>query len=61
MCVCVLFVLVQGSTGRHTAGQSFNSSPLEVRDAGNVGGNDGHRVRRVHEKAVFTQNHVTVL
>lgn len=57
----VMLLLVQGSTGRHTAGQSFDSSLLEVRDAGNVGSNDSHRVWRVHEKAVFTQNHVAVL
>lgn len=57
----VWFLLVQGSTGRHTAGQSFDSSLLEVRDAGNVGSDDSHWVWGVHEKAVFTQNHVTVL
>lgn len=38
------FLLVQGSAGGHTASQSFDTSLLEVRDAGDVGGDDGHRV-----------------
>jgi len=54
-------LLVQGSAGGHAAGQPFDAGPLEVRDAAGVGGDDGHRVRGVHEEAAFTQHHVTVL
>ncbi len=54
-------LLVKGSTGGHATGQSFDTSLLEVRDAGDVGGDDSHGVWGVHEEAVFTQHHVTVL
>lgn len=43
-CYVVWFLLVQGSTRGHTAGQSFDTSLLEVRDAGNVGSDDSHGV-----------------
>lgn len=55
------FLLVQGSTGRHATGQSFDAGLLEVWDAFDVGSNDSHRVRGVHKEAMFTQHHVAIL
>lgn len=57
----ILFLLVQGATGGHAAGQAFDAGLFEVRDAGNVGTNHSHRIRRVHKEAMFTQHHVSVL
>lgn len=59
--LCFFYSLVQSSTGGHAAGQTSDPSLLEVWDAGNIGSDGSHGVRGVHEKAVFTQNHVTVL
>lgn len=52
---------VQGPAGGHAAGQPAHPGLLEVRDAEDVGSDDGHRVRGVDEEAVLAQNHVPVL
>lgn len=56
-----LVLLVKGPAGGHAACQTFNTSFLEVWDAGDVGTNHCYRVRRVHEESMLTKNHVTVL
>ena len=53
--------LVQCGAGGHAARQALHACPLEVRDAGDVGRDDGYRVRGVDEEAVLTEHHVAVL
>ena len=53
--------LVQRGAGGHAARQALHARPLEVGDAGDVGRDDGHRVRGVDEEAVLTKHHVAVL
>ena len=52
---------VQGTTGGHAACEATDPGLLEVRNAEDVGSNDSHRVRRVHEEPVLAQNHVPIL
>lgn len=56
-----LVLLVQGTTGGHAACQTFNTSFLEIWDAGDVGTDHCHGVRWVYKEAMLTKNHVTIL
>jgi len=63
VCVCALVCVlpVEGRAGGHAPGEALDSQLPEVGDDGEVGGHDGQRVRRVHEEAVFSEDHVAVL
>lgn len=55
------FVPVKGSAGGHAPGKAFHALLSEEGDGGQIGGHDGQRVWRVHEEAVFSEDHVPVL
>lgn len=61
VCVCVFVVPVERSAGGHTPGEALDSQLSEIRHGGEVGGHDGHRVRRVHEEGILPEDHVAVL
>lgn len=52
---------VQSTTCGHAACKATDPGLLEIRNAEDVGGDDSHRVRRVHKEPVLAQNHVPIL
>lgn len=62
LCPCPQVVLpVEGPAGGHAPGKAAHPGLLEVRDAEDVGGDDGDGVGGVDEEAVLAQNHVAIL
>ena len=49
---------VASASGR---AQTSNAAASEIRDALEIGADDGQRVRGAHEEAAFAENHVTIL
>lgn len=52
---------IESPAGGHAPGEAADSGLLEVRDAEDIGSDDGHGVGGVHEEAVLPENHVAVL
>lgn len=52
---------IESPAGGHAPGEAADSGLLEVRDAEDIGSDDGNGVGGVHEEAVLPQNHVAVL
>lgn len=61
MCVDVTTVPVKGRTCGHTPGKASGTMLSKVRDGGEVGSYNGHRIWWVDEEAVFSKDHVSVL